>query len=122
MSEVALFGPFGGTRRKPHLITLAHARDAQLPRHSTPATYTAMAGSPLKRARKQGIRVNDSSVIAFPRMLRVGDPIARFPRRYPRRVREAGSVIYARGVGESAIGGPTACGGVAGRSAQVLKA
>ena len=30
-----------------------------------------MAGSPLKRARKQGVRLEDGSVIAFPRMPRV---------------------------------------------------
>ena len=33
----------------------------------------AMAGSPLKRARKQGIRLEDGSVIAFPYMPRVAD-------------------------------------------------
>jgi hypothetical protein len=32
-----------------------------------------MAGSPLKRARKQGVRLDDGSVIAFPRMPRVAD-------------------------------------------------
>jgi len=32
-----------------------------------------MAGSPLKRARKQGIRLDDGSVIAFPYMPRVAD-------------------------------------------------
>jgi hypothetical protein len=32
-----------------------------------------MAGSPLKRARKQGIRLEDGTVIAFPRMPRVAD-------------------------------------------------
>jgi hypothetical protein len=32
-----------------------------------------MAGSPLKRARKQGIRLEDGSVIAFPYMPRVAD-------------------------------------------------
>jgi hypothetical protein len=32
-----------------------------------------MAGSPLKRRRKLGIRAEDSSVIAFPRMPRVAD-------------------------------------------------
>ena len=37
-----------------------------MPRHSTPAIYAAMAGSPLKRARKQSIRLDDGSVIAFP--------------------------------------------------------
>jgi len=32
-----------------------------------------MAGSPLKRARKQGIRLEDGSVTAFPYMPRVAD-------------------------------------------------
>jgi hypothetical protein len=32
-----------------------------------------MAGSPLKRARKQGVRLADGRVIAFPRMPRVRD-------------------------------------------------
>ena len=32
-----------------------------------------MAGSPLKRARKKGIRLEDGSVIAFPYMPRVAD-------------------------------------------------
>jgi hypothetical protein len=32
-----------------------------------------MAGSPLKRARKLGVRAEDGSVIAFPRMPRVAD-------------------------------------------------
>jgi hypothetical protein len=32
-----------------------------------------MAGSPLKRARKQGIRREDGSIVAFPRMPRVAD-------------------------------------------------
>jgi hypothetical protein len=32
-----------------------------------------MAGSPLKRQRKLGIRAEDGSVIAFPRMPRVAD-------------------------------------------------
>jgi hypothetical protein len=32
-----------------------------------------MAGSPLKRARKQGIRLDDGSIIAFPYMPRVAD-------------------------------------------------
>jgi hypothetical protein len=32
-----------------------------------------MAGSPLKRARKQGIRLDDSSIVAFPRMPRVAE-------------------------------------------------
>jgi hypothetical protein len=32
-----------------------------------------MAGSPLKRARKQGIRLEDGSVVAFPYMPRVAD-------------------------------------------------
>jgi len=32
-----------------------------------------MAGSPLKRARKQGLRLPDGSVIAFPYMPRVAD-------------------------------------------------
>ena len=32
-----------------------------------------MAGSPLKRARKQGVRLADGSVIAFPRMPRLAD-------------------------------------------------
>jgi hypothetical protein len=38
-----------------------------------PATYAAMAGSPLKRARKQGIRLEDGSIVAFPYMPRVAD-------------------------------------------------
>jgi hypothetical protein len=33
----------------------------------------AMAGSPLKRARKQGVRLADGSIIAFPYMPRVAD-------------------------------------------------
>jgi len=33
----------------------------------------AMAGSPLKRARKQGVRLDDGSIIAFPYMPRVSD-------------------------------------------------
>ena len=33
----------------------------------------AMAGSPLKRARKQGVRLDDGSIIAFPYMPRVAD-------------------------------------------------
>ena len=32
-----------------------------------------MAGSPLKRARKLGVRLDDGSVIAFPFMPRVAD-------------------------------------------------
>ena len=44
-----------------------------MPRHSTPATYAAMAGSPLKRARKLGVRRKDGSIIAFPYMPRVAD-------------------------------------------------
>ena len=32
-----------------------------------------MAGSPLKRARKQGIRLNDGRIVAFPYMPRVAD-------------------------------------------------
>jgi hypothetical protein len=32
-----------------------------------------MAGSPLKRQRKLGVRVDDDSVIAFPRMPRTAD-------------------------------------------------
>jgi hypothetical protein len=32
-----------------------------------------MAGSPLKRARKQGVRLEDGRVITFPRMPRVAD-------------------------------------------------
>ena len=32
-----------------------------------------MAGSPLKRARKQGVRLADGSIIAFPYMPRVAD-------------------------------------------------
>jgi hypothetical protein len=32
-----------------------------------------MAGSPLKRARKQGVRLDDGTVIAFPYMPRVAD-------------------------------------------------
>jgi hypothetical protein len=32
-----------------------------------------MAGSPLKRARKQGVRLTDGSIIAFPHMPRVAD-------------------------------------------------
>jgi hypothetical protein len=32
-----------------------------------------MSGSPLKRQRKLGLRADDGSVIAFPRMPRVGD-------------------------------------------------
>ena len=38
-----------------------------------PATYAAMASSPLKRARKQGIRLEDGSIVAFPYMPRVAD-------------------------------------------------
>ena len=47
----AVAGP--GTRRPPHL--------------------RPMAGSPLKRARKHGIRLEDGSIIAFPYMPRVAD-------------------------------------------------
>jgi hypothetical protein len=32
-----------------------------------------MAGSPLKRARRQGIRLDDGSIVAFPYMPRVAD-------------------------------------------------
>ncbi len=32
-----------------------------------------MAGSPLKRARKQGVRIADGSIVHFPRMPRVTD-------------------------------------------------
>jgi hypothetical protein len=32
-----------------------------------------MAGPPLKRARKQGVRLNDGTIIAFPYMPRVAD-------------------------------------------------
>jgi hypothetical protein len=32
-----------------------------------------MAGSPLKRARKQGVRLDDGSIVAFPYMPRVAD-------------------------------------------------
>jgi hypothetical protein len=33
----------------------------------------AMPGSPLKRARKQGVRLDDGSIVAFPYMPRVAD-------------------------------------------------
>jgi hypothetical protein len=52
----------------------SHAREASAcfgakdPPHSGP-----MAGSPLKRARKQGIRLEDGSIVAFPYMPRVAD-------------------------------------------------
>jgi hypothetical protein len=36
--------------------------------HQLPATCTAMTGSPLKRQRKLGVRAEDGSVIAFPRL------------------------------------------------------
>ena len=58
-----------GRKQAPH----ARARDPRLPRHSTPATYAAMAGSPLKRQRKLGIGREDGSVIPFPYMPRVAD-------------------------------------------------
>ena len=32
-----------------------------------------MAGSPLKRARKQGVRLDDGSIVAFPYMPSVAD-------------------------------------------------
>ena len=32
-----------------------------------------MAGSPLKQARKQGVRLDDGSIVAFPYMPRVAD-------------------------------------------------
>src|SRR5215472_5931706 len=52
----------------------SHAREApacpsaRRPPHSEP-----MAGSPLKRQRKLGVRREDGSIIAFPRMPRVAD-------------------------------------------------
>ena len=47
---------------------LTRARgDAYLPERRPPATFLgSMAGSPLKRARKQGVRLEDGSVIGFP--------------------------------------------------------
>ena len=71
-----------------------HPRELRTPERSPPRTHVRarareemsvattlgarhipepMAGSPLKRARKQGIRLDDGSVIAFPYMPRVAD-------------------------------------------------
>ena len=58
-----------GRKRAPH------ARESsRLPLYPAPATYLSrMAGSPLKRQRKLGVRREDGSSIAFPYMPRVAD-------------------------------------------------
>ena len=55
--------------------TSSRAReDACLPPRRSPATYPSQwAGSPLKRARKQGVRLEDGRVVAFPYMPCVAD-------------------------------------------------
>jgi hypothetical protein len=60
-----------GTWRKPPPHTRARSSVARstAPRHIP----EPMAGSPLKRQRKLGVRVDDDSVIAFPRMPRTAD-------------------------------------------------
>ena len=53
-----------------------HHTRARLPLASAPSARhipEPMAGSPLKRARRQGVRLDDGSVIAFPYMPRVAD-------------------------------------------------
>ena len=51
----------------------SHARERTLARAPPIDHMPAMAGSPLKRARKQGVRLDDGSVIAYPRMPRVAE-------------------------------------------------
>src|SRR6516162_6991642 len=51
----------------------AHARLLLASAPSACHIPVPMAGSPLKRARKQGVRLDDGSVIAFPYMPRVTD-------------------------------------------------
>ena len=51
-----------------------HAREASASACTKHPPHTRdMAGSPLKRARKHGIRLEDGSIIAFPYMPRVAD-------------------------------------------------
>jgi len=61
-------GPRGENRRH----TRVHARDAHLPRYSTPATCSG-GGRLSAQASKQGICLEDGTAIAFLRMLRVAD-------------------------------------------------
>src|SRR6516164_1966848 len=51
----------------------AHARLLLASAPSACHIPVPMAGSPLKRARKQGVRLDDGSVVAFPYMPRVAD-------------------------------------------------
>jgi len=56
--------------RSPKVITRARGACACLGAKHPPHTEP-MAGSPLKRARRQGVRLHDGSIIAFPYMPRV---------------------------------------------------
>ena len=75
-------GPHGRGREKsrgrvaerkqaPHARAREGCSVAQAPNASH--ILRTMAGSPLKRARKQGIRLEDGSIVAFPYMPRVAD-------------------------------------------------
>ena len=54
-------------------LTRARERSTLAPHDGHPPHTRAMAGSPLKRQRKLGIRADDGSIIIFPRMPRVVD-------------------------------------------------
>jgi hypothetical protein len=56
-----------GGRRKP---CLSHAREGtRLPRHPTPATYSGMAGSPMRRLRKTGaLDPTTGELVVIPRL------------------------------------------------------
>ena len=58
-----------GRKHAPHARARVYACPAPGVRHIS----EPMAGSPLKRARRQGVRLDDGSVIAFPYMPRVAD-------------------------------------------------
>jgi hypothetical protein len=61
-------------RTEPACRSAVAQRFQLLYRSAGPAPHTEpIAGSPLKRERKQGIRLDDDSVVAFPRMPRVAD-------------------------------------------------
>jgi hypothetical protein len=59
-------------RRAPHPPPHMRARLACLGTRHRPH-IDPMAGSPLRRARKQGVRLDDGTVIPFPRMARMAD-------------------------------------------------
>ena len=63
-----------GRRRTLAKSSPSHAREASACRGTKRLPHTeAMAGSPLKRQRRLGVRREDGSVIAFPYMPRVAD-------------------------------------------------